>query len=142
MIEKLKALYVKYEEIIVYLIVGVLNTIVSWAAWYLCAFTILDAQIVWQNAVLSAIQWVVGVVFGYVMNRKYVFKSKNPRIMKEFLEFSGGRVSTWILDTVMMILLVNILSVNEYVSKIIVAVLVMIGNYLISKFLVFNKKKD
>ena len=142
MMEKLKALYVKYEEIIVYLIVGVLNTIVSWAAWYLCAFTILDAQIVWQNAVLSAIQWVVGVVFGYVMNRKYVFKSKNPRIMKEFLEFSGGRVSTWILDTVMMILLVNILQVNESVSKIIVAVLVMIGNYLISKFLVFNKKKD
>ena len=142
MIEKLKALYVKYEEIIVYLIVGVLNTIVSWAAWYLCAFTILDAQIVWQNAVLSAIQWVVGVVFGYVMNRKYVFKSKNPRIMKEFLEFSGGRVSTWILDTVMMILLVNILQVNEYVSKIIVAVLVMIGNYLISKFLVFKKDKS
>lgn len=142
MIEKLKALYVKYEEIIVYLIVGVLNTIVSWAAWYLCAFTILDAQIVWQNAVLSAIQWVVGVVFGYVMNRKYVFKSKNPRIMKEFLEFSGGRVSTWILDTVMMILLVNILSVNEYVSKIIVAILVMIGNYLISKFLVFKKDKS
>ena len=142
MMEKFKALYVKYEEIIVYLIVGVLNTIVSWAAWYLCAFTILDAQIVWQNAVLSAIQWVVGVVFGYVMNRKYVFKSKNPRIMKEFLQFSGGRVSTWILDTVMMILLVNILSVNEYVSKIIVAILVMIGNYLISKFLVFNKKKD
>lgn len=140
--EKFKALYVKYEEIIVYLIVGVLNTIVSWAAWYLCAFTVLDAQIVWQNAVLSAIQWVVGVVFGYVMNRKYVFKSKDPRIMKEFLQFSGGRVSTWILDTVMMILLVNILSVNEYVSKIIVAILVMIGNYLISKFLVFNKKKD
>ena len=142
MIEKLKALYTKYEEIIVYLIVGVLNTIVSWAAWYLCAFTILDAQIVWQNAVLSAIQWVVGVVFGYVMNRKYVFKSKNPRIMKEFLEFSGGRVSTWILDTVMMILLVNILQVNEYVSKIIVAILVMIGNYLISKFLVFKKDKS
>lgn len=142
MMEKFKALYVKYEEIIVYLIVGVLNTIVSWAAWYLCAFTILDAQIVWQNAVLSAIQWVVGVVFGYVMNRKYVFKSKDPRIMKEFLQFSGGRVSTWILDTVMMILLVNILSVNEYVSKIIVAILVMIGNYLISKFLVFNKNKD
>lgn len=142
MMEKFKALYVKYEEIIVYLIVGVLNTIVSWAAWYLCAFTVLDAQIVWQNAVLSAIQWVVGVVFGYVMNRKYVFKSKDPRIMKEFLQFSGGRVSTWILDTVMMILLVNILSVNEYVSKIIVAILVMIGNYLISKFLVFNKKKD
>ena len=49
MIEKIKALCKKYEEIISYLIVGVLNTIVSWAAFFICANTILDAQIVWQN---------------------------------------------------------------------------------------------
>ena len=46
MIEKIKALCVKYEEIIAYLIVGVLNTLVSWGAWFLCAYTFLDAQIV------------------------------------------------------------------------------------------------
>lgn len=142
MIEKIKALCVKYEEIIAYLIVGVLNTIVSWAAWFLLAYTVLDAQIVWQNVVLSVVSWVVGVVFGYVMNRKFVFKSKEPNIKKEFLQFSGGRVSTWALDAVMMVLLVNILRVNEAVSKIFVSVLVMIGNYLLSKLLVFKKKAD
>ena len=84
MVEKIKELCKKYEEIIVYLIVGVLNTIVSWAAWFLCAYTILDAQVVWQNVVLSVISWVVGVVFGYFMNRKYVFKSTDPQILTSF----------------------------------------------------------
>lgn len=142
MIEKIKALCVKYEEIIAYLIVGVLNTLVSWAAWFLCAYTVLDAEVVWQNVALSIISWVVGVVFGYVLNRKYVFKSKEPNVMKEFLQFSGGRVSTWVLDAVMMVLMVNVLSINEGFSKIFVSVLVMIGNYLISKLFVFKKKED
>ena len=141
MIEKIKALCVKYEEIISYLIVGVLNTIVSWAAWFACAYTFLDAQIVWQNFLLSLISWVVGVVFGYFMNRKYVFQSKEPDMWTEFLQFSGGRISTWILDEVMMILMVNVMYINEAFSKIFVSVLVMIGNYIISKFFVFKKKK-
>lgn len=139
--EKIKELCIKYEEIITYLIVGVLNTLVSWGAWFLCAFTILDAQVVWQNVALSLISWGVGVVFGYVMNRKYVFKSTDPNIRREFLQFSGGRVSTGILDGVMMVLMVNILTINESFSKIFVSVLVMIGNYLISKLFVFKKDK-
>ncbi|MCI8692054.1 MAG: GtrA family protein [Lachnospiraceae bacterium] len=142
MIEKIKELCIKYEEIVAYLIVGVLNTVVSWGAWFLCAYTVLDAEVVWQNVALSIISWVVGVVFGYIMNRKYVFKSKEPEIMKEFLQFSGGRVSTWILDAVMMVLMVNIMHINEGISKIFVSVLVMIGNYLISKLFVFKKKEE
>ena len=142
MIEKIKALYLKYEEIVNYLFVGVANTIVSWGAWFACAYTILDAQIVWQNTVLSIISWVVGVVFGYFMNRIFVFKSKEPNMMKEFLQFSGGRVSTWVLDAVMMVLMVNVMHINEAFSKIFVSVLVMIGNYIISKLFVFKKKPD
>lgn len=142
MFEKIKALYLKYEEIVNYLFVGVANTIVSWGAWFACAYTILDAQVVWQNTVLSIISWVVGVVFGYFMNRIFVFKSKEPNMLKEFLQFSGGRVSTWVLDAVMMILMVNIMHLNEAFSKIFVSVLVMIGNYIISKLFVFKKKPD
>jgi len=141
MTEKIKALYVKYEEIIVYLIVGVINTLISWAAWFLCAYTILDAQIVWQNILLSIISWVVGVVAGYFMNRKYVFKSSEPNIWKEFLQFSGGRIFTGVLDPVLMVLMVNIMHIHEGFSKIFVSVFVMIGNYIISKFFVFKKDK-
>ena len=142
MLEKIKTLYVKYEEIIVYLIVGVLNTLVSWGAWFACAFTFLDAQVPWQNVVLSVISWVVGVVFGYFMNRKFVFKSNEPDMWREFLQFSGGRVSTWVLDAAMMLLMVNAMHINETFSKIFVSVLVMIGNYVISKFFVFKKKES
>ena len=142
MVDKIKAIYLKYEEIINYLFVGVANTIVSWGAWFACAYTILDAQIVWQNTVLSIISWVVGVVFGYFMNRIFVFKSKEPNMMKEFLQFSGGRVSTWVLDAVMMVLMVNVMHINEAFSKIFVSVLVMIGNYIISKLFVFKKKEN
>jgi len=140
MITKIKTIFHKYEEIIVYLIVGVLNTIVSWAAFYLCAYTILDAQVVWQNMALSVISWVAGVVFGYFMNRKYVFKSTEPNVWKEFLQFSGGRISTGLLDVVMMILMVNLMHIDEGFSKIFVSVLVMIENYIISKLFVFKKK--
>lgn len=140
MIEKMKELMKKYEEILVYLVVGVINTIVSWAAWFACAYTILDAQVVWQNVVLSVISWVVGVVAGYFMNRIFVFKSHEPNMMREFLQFSGGRVATWVLDAVMMVLMVNLLDINEAFSKIFVSGLVMVGNYVISKFFVFKKK--
>lgn len=142
MIDKIVKLCEKYEEIVAYLLVGVLNTLVSWGAWFACAFTFLDADVVWQNIALSIISWVVGVVFGYFMNRIFVFKSKEPNMLREFLQFSGGRVSTWVLDAVMMVLMVNILSINESISKIFVSVLVMIGNYLISKLFVFKKDKQ
>ena len=141
MMEKIKALYVKYEEIIVYLIVGVINTIISLGAFFLCANTILNANIVWQNVLLNIISWVVGVVAGYFMNRKFVFKSKEPNIWKEFLQFSSGRLSTGVLDNVMMVLMVNVLRINESFSKLFVCVLVMIGNYIVSKFFVFKKGK-
>lgn len=142
MVDKIKELWRKYEEIIAYLIVGGLNTIVSWAAFFICAYTILDAQVVWQNMALSVISWVVGVVFGYFMNRKYVFKSTEPNIWKEFLQFSGGRVSTGVLDLVLMVVMVNWMGISEDFSKIFVSVLVMIGNYLLSKLFVFKKTEE
>ena len=142
MVDKIKELCRKYEEIIAYLIVGVLNTIVSWAAFFICAYTILDAQVVWQNMALSVISWVVGVVFGYFMNRKYVFKSTEPNMWKEFLQFSGGRVSTGVLDLVLMVVMVNWMGISEDFSKIFVSVLVMIGNYLLSKLFVFKKSDE
>lgn len=163
--EKLKNLYKKYEEIIIYLIVGVLTTIVSWAACFFAKF-FLDSNIGFQNFLINTISWVVGVSFAYPLNRKWVFKSKNKKIVKEFMEFALSRVSTWILDVVIMWFFINVVSFKNFfilvVSKIgiviadidgqdkiyywfvkivISAVLVTIANYIFSKFLVFGKKK-
>lgn len=142
MADKIKGLLVKYREIIVYLIVGVLTTIVSWGACFLIGI-FLDSEISWQNFLINSFGWVVGVVFAYPLNRKWVFRSTNPKIVKEFMGFASSRLSTWILDIVIMWLTVNVLQMNYWIAKIFIsAVLVTIANYVFSKLLIFNKKKD
>ena len=163
--EKIKTLYKKYEEIIIYLIVGVLTTIVSWGACFVAKF-FLDSNDSIQNFLINTISWVVGVVFAYPLNKIWVFKSKNKHIVKEFLGFAGSRVSTWILDVVIMWFFINLLSFQNlligllgklgivfndiakedkiyywFVKIFISAVLVTIANYVFSKFLIFGKKK-
>lgn len=142
MIDKCKALLKKYEEIITYLIVGVLTTIVSWVTCWVFEITLFDPQVGWENAVINTFGWVAGVLFGYVTNRKYVFKSTNPKIMKEFTSFAGARISTWILDIVIMYVTVNMIQMDYWIAKIFISsVLVMIANYVFSKLFVFKKDK-
>ena len=162
---KIKELCIKYREILVYLVVGVLTTIVSWMVVFLGKL-VLDMDVSWQNFLNNSLSWAAGVCFAYPLNRKWVFKSKNPEIFKEFVGFAGSRVSTWVLDVIIMWLFVNVWTLeapiqavmgwlgksvegqaltdlNYWVVKILISsVLVTIANYIFSKFLIFNKKKD
>lgn len=143
MIQKLKELYQKYEEIIVYLIVGVLTTIVAWTAKFVANALLFENTMHpthFENAVLSAINWVAGVIFAYFTNRRFVFKSKKP-MRTEAPKFVLSRVSTLILDVVVMQIF-TVMNVNLVVGSIISAVLVTIANYVFSKLFVFNKKKE
>lgn len=142
--EKLKELFRKYEEIIAYLIVGGLTTLVSWGAKFLANYLLFDNTMyptVFENAVLSIINWVAGVIFAYFTNRKFVFKSKDP-MLKEAPRFVLSRVSTLILDVVVMQVLNVALGVHLLIATVISAVLVIIANYVFSKLFVFNKKES
>ncbi len=140
--EKCMALLQKHREIVAYLIVGVLTTIVSWVACFLAETMGLDADISWQNGLINTIGWVAGVIFGYVTNRRYVFHSTNPRIWREFAQFSGARISTLFLDIAVMYVTVNMFGMDYWVAKIgISAVLVTVANYVFSKLFVFKKDK-
>ena len=145
MLEKIKALCIKHREILVYLIVGGLTTVVAWAAKFLWNF-IFYAGTPYpssaQNFVLSVVDWVAGVAFAYPTNRKWVFRSKNPNILREASGFVLSRVATLLLNILMMQLLVNVLHVNLYAATVLCAVLVIVGNYVFSKLLVFRKSKD
>lgn len=138
--KKILELYKKYEEIVNYLIVGVLTTIVSWAAYGICKL-IMDVNNALMMQVAVIIRWVAGVAFGYFTNRRFVFKSKNPNMLQEALGFAGSRVVTLFLDMFVMWLLPGILHVNDWIATFISAVLVTIMNYIFSKFIVFRKKK-
>lgn len=140
--EKIIALFKKYREIIVYVIVGGLTTVVSWVAKFLFNF-IFYAGTAFptpsQNLVLSIVNWVAGVAFAYPTNRKFVFESKDPKILPECIKFVLSRVSTLILDAVVMQILVAV-GLDLYIATLISAVLVVIANYVFSKVFVFKKK--
>ena len=143
MIDKIKKLWKKYEEIIAYLIVGGLTTIVSWAAKFIANALLFNNTMYptpVENFILSTINWTAGVIFAYFTNRKYVFKSHEP-MLKEAPKFVLSRVSTWILDIVVMQVLTAV-GVNLMIATVISAVLVIIGNYVFSKLFVFNDKKE
>ena len=141
MIEKIKELMIKYRELIVYVIVGGMTTVFSWFVGVMGYMFLFDVEDVLQNQYNNILSWVAGVLFAYPTNRIWVFGSKNKNILKEFIEFSGSRVSTLFLDMFIMWLFVNVLHVNWYVSKILISsVLVMVTNYVISKFFVFKNK--
>ena len=143
MIEKIKALCVKHREILVYLIVGVLTTIVSWAAKFLWNFLFYagtSTPTVVQNTILSVVENAAGIAFAYPTNRRWVFQSKNPNILAEAGSFVGSRLATMAMSWLLNLLLTNALGIPMAVSTIVSAVFVVIANYLISKLLVFRGK--
>lgn len=139
MIDKIKKLCNKYEEILIYLIVGVITTIISWGAAFLGKL-VLNTDISWQNTLNNTFSWLVGVLVAYPMNRRWVFKSTNDKIIKEFLGFAASRVSTLIMDVFIMWLTVNVIHMNYWIAKIFISsVIVTIANYVFSKLLIFKK---
>lgn len=138
--ENLKKLYRKYREIICYLIVGGLTTVVSLVVYYVCVLTFLDPQVPLQLQAANVISWVAAVAFAYFANRRFVFESKNKNILKEAAAFCGSRLTTLFLDMGGMFLLVSVIGINDKIAKLLVQVLVVIGNYVLSKFLVFRKR--
>ena len=143
MFEKIKELMIKYRELIVYVIVGFMVTFFCWGVAGIGKLFLDVEGSSFLNFLNNTLNWIAGVSFAYPLNRKWVFKSTNPQIFKEFLGFASSRLSTWVLDVVIMWLTVNIFHWNFWISKIFISsVLVMVVNYLFSKFLIFRKKKQ
>lgn len=136
----MKELIKKYGEIINYLVVGVLTTLVSLATYYILVYTVFDPNIALELQITNIVSWIVSVTFAYFTNRKYVFKTNKNMSFKEVVKFYLSRVSTLILDMLMMYVLVSLLKFNDKIIKLIVQVIVIVLNYILSKFIVFKKK--
>lgn len=143
--QKIIELYKKYEEIVNYLIFGVLTTVVSLATKYLLLFTILDAKNSIQLQIAVIVSWIIACTFAYVTNRIWVFKSKSKNILKEAISFFAARLATLGLEMLIMFVFVTALGLNSnlwvIVWTLVSQVIIIIGNYVLSKLLVFKKEK-
>ncbi len=137
----MKNLYKKYEEIINYLIVGVLTTVVSLSTYYLFASTILNPNNPLELQVANILSWICAVAFAYITNRRYVFKSNNNNKLKELTKFISSRIFSLLLDMLIMFITVSLFKMNDKIAKLLVQVVVTIVNYILSKLIVFKKEK-
>lgn len=140
--KKIWNLYHKYEEIINYIIVGCLTTIVNLAVKYGLLFSVLSAEKALELQIAVILSWIAAVSFAYITNRIFVFKSKNKNILKEIISFFGARVTTLLMEMSIMWFFITLLKMNSdlwvLVWTFITQVLIMIGNYILSKFLIFK----
>ena len=127
----------KYKDILLYLIFGVLTTVVNYLV-YLPCYNLLG----WSAGVSNVLAWVIAVAFAFVTNKPFVFKSHDwtwKTVGPELSKFVGCRIGSGVLETVILLLCVDILGWNGNVWKLVTAALVIVLNYIGSKFLVFKK---
>lgn len=138
--KKIKELYIKYKEIINYLVFGGLATIVNFVSYYIAA-RILNID----EVVSSGISWLCSVLFAYITNKIFVFESKTETkkaFIKEMIAFFLARVLSGILcDVGTFALMVKVFNINDIFAKVVTQVMVVIVNYIFSKVIIFRKKK-
>lgn len=130
----------KYEEVVRYLIVGVLTTVVSIGTYYLCVYTFLNPKDPIQLQLANILSWISSVTFAYITNRIFVFKSNNQNRIKEAFSFYFSRGLTLVLDISFMFLLVTCIKINDKIAKLLVQFVIIVLNYYISKKMVFKKE--
>lgn len=137
LIANMIALLKKERELILYGIFGVGSTAINIAVFHLCGC--LRLALIPSNI----IAWLFAFLFAFITNKAFVFQSKGwtgKTALREFSSFLAARLFTLVLDTILMCVLVEWLMVDRLIAKIVVNVVVIIVNYVLSKFLIFYKK--
>lgn len=134
----LKNLLNKYMSVILYGVFGVLTTLVNIASYYLL-YDILHIP----NVASTSVAWLFAVLFAFVVNKRYVFNSiswNRAVVLREARDFFACRVLTGLLDVAIMYVAVDLLSLNPLAWKFFSNLLVIILNYIASKFIIFKTK--
>ena len=128
----------EHWELVTYVIFGGLTTVVDWGISFVLYQTDMNTHVV------NVIAWTAAVLFAFVTNKIWVFRSRTKgasRVMGELIAFAGGRVLSLGVQELLFVLSVDILDWNRTLVKIPVAVLVVVINSFLTKF-VFRKKQD
>jgi len=134
MLNKLLDLYKKYKEIINYLIFGGLTTLISIVTYALFAkvFNI-------DYLISNVLSWIIAVLFAYITNKIFVFESKSKKNIKEITSFFFFRIVSLLIEMIILYIFVDMLHIDDLVTKIIAQIIVIVSNYVFSKVFVFNK---
>ena len=137
LLRPLQPFYMRYKEQLLYLFFGGLTTLLSIALFWL-----LTEPFGMDPLYANVICWVVCVLFAYVTNRTWVFRNKAhgaAGVARECISFFAGRLGTFVLEELVIWVGIDVLGIDSMPVKIAAQVLVIVGNYVISKFFVFKQ---
>jgi len=132
-------IYRKYQEAIDYLFWGGVAFVLSMVLFYIFANMMMI-----EEQIANVITWIICVIFTYMTNRTFVFKSKTTgakAITKEFTEFTSARLATLVLENIVLFICIDLLSWHNMIAKLIGQFLVIVSNYVLSKLWIFKKKE-
>lgn len=146
-------------EIVSYLVFGLLTTVVNFITYYGVGMLVgegFDKKIIYTLnisdfsyeikwvLVINAIAWIVSVLFSFVTNKLFVFESsswKPNTALRELGSFIGARIISFLIfEELVFMLLINIFNIHHLISKLIIAVFVVVFNFVASKLVIFRKK--
>lgn len=135
---KLETLYRKNKEILLYLFLGGITTIISIISYAVCNITFGINELI-----ANIISWMLAVLFAFFTNRKWVFEATVhtvKELVRQMLYFFGGRLATLLVEEVILFIFITWLGLDSMLIKVIAQVVVIMLNYIISKFWVFKKE--
>ena len=128
--------YNKYKEALLYLFFGGCTTLINIVTFFICRQFDLGINL------SNVIAWVIAVIFAFVTNKLFVFDSKDmssKKVFKETLSFFVFRILSLGVDTGIIYVMIEMMKINELISKIVSNIVVIIVNYVFSKLFVFKK---
>lgn len=121
-----------------YIIFGIFTTIVNFISYVI--FTKLMGL---DYKTAASLAWLVSVIFAFITNKLYVFKTattKKLHLLKELSGFIFFRVLSYFVDIGSIIVLVEVLNLWDTISKVIASAIVAVFNYFASKYIIFRTK--
>lgn len=141
-----KLLSLVNHEFVSYVFFGLLTTVVSMGSFYVFN-ELLGTEVFLKDKnylAANALSWVAAVLFAFVTNKIFVFRSKSWRaavLGKEFAGFVSARLFSLLVDMGLMYLFVSLMGMGEMLAKFIVQIVIVILNYVFSKLFIFRKKE-
>ncbi len=135
--EKLKQLWKRHKELILYVFFGGCTTLINIISYFACR-ELMHLPVVPADV----LAWLVSVIFAYVTNKLFVFESKSWRlilVLKEGAAFLAARVFSLGVDVAMLYVTVAVLGWWELPMKVLANVVVIVINYIFSKWIIFRK---
>ncbi len=137
LIEQITYSIYKYKEPILYLFFGGLTFLLNVVLFWLMA-----VRLGWEPLSANIVIWIICVAFAYVTNRRWVFESRSAGlkdIIREAMMFAVGRLATLAAEELILWIGIDLLNINSMVIKLLSQIIVIVGNYAISKWIVFKE---